>query len=111
MENDSPFPNIQENTKHRYDENTALAQINNTSRQNAAPYPPVPDAITATEPVEWAWDDTSRRQITNNNSNSTNNYTRLLTVDQHAKRRCSKTVISSQQLLVFIPFLIGCDVT
>ncbi|GBN37142.1 hypothetical protein AVEN_132372-1 [Araneus ventricosus] len=109
MENDSLFPNIPENTKHRYQENTALAQINNTSRQNAAPY--LLCLMPLRQPVEWTWDDTSRRQITNNNSNISNNYTQLLTADQLAKRRCSKSVISSQQLLVFIPSLIGCDVT
>ncbi|GBM25623.1 hypothetical protein AVEN_82742-1 [Araneus ventricosus] len=66
---------------------------------------------------------TIRYQITNNNINTTNDSSQRLTADQLAKqtslarerffelRRHSKTIVPSQQLRIFIPFLTGCDVT
>ncbi|GBM57391.1 hypothetical protein AVEN_59875-1 [Araneus ventricosus] len=94
MENDALFSNIPENTKHRKEENTALAQINNTSRQ----------------------------KITNNNSNRTNNSAQSLTAEQLAKRRILHRDSSNSEDVqrrlshlsnsrIFIPFLTGCDVT
>ncbi|GBM76585.1 hypothetical protein AVEN_228940-1 [Araneus ventricosus] len=77
MENDALFSNIPENTKHKQEEKKGLAQISNTSRQ----------------------------QIINNNSNSTNKCSQRLTADQLAKRTgLQRRSLSSISQSIYILF-------
>ncbi|GBM20784.1 hypothetical protein AVEN_108237-1 [Araneus ventricosus] len=52
------------------------------------PHVPVPDAITASVPVEWIWDSTNRQQITDKNSTCTNWQHRQQIIDKNST--CTK---------------------
>ncbi|GBL96833.1 hypothetical protein AVEN_118954-1, partial [Araneus ventricosus] len=90
MKNDALFTNIRKRRNTGSRKNTALAQNSNASK----------------------------RQITNNNSNSTNNGAQRLAADQLAMQEDSKEILRTPKtfpvesyLRVFIAFLTGRDVT